>query len=88
MVFLVPITPRITNILGRESDGPASNKAKAGPLPIPAEINPCRIGTSVNVAKYIKAPTIEAKKFENNEFPPTRFEIHSFGIIPAIAVSS
>ena len=30
-----------------------------------------KIGTSVKVAKYINAPTIEAKRFENNEFPPT-----------------
>jgi len=75
-------------MLGNDKDGPASNKASAGPLPIPAAINPCRIGTSVSVAKYIKAPTIEAKKLEKTEFPPTKPATHSFGTIPGIAVLS
>ncbi len=39
-VFWVPITSRITSIFGRESEGPASNNARAGPFPIPALINP------------------------------------------------
>src|SRR4030065_2141693 len=46
------------------------------------------MGTSVRVAKYIKAPTIEAKKLEKTEFPPTRADIHSFGITPAIVFPS
>ena len=81
-VFCVPITLRITSILGSDSAGPASSSASAGPLPIPLLINPCKIGTSVKVAKYINAPTIEAKKFEKIELPPTKSIIHSFGIIP------
>ena len=88
IVFFVPMTPRITSMLGRDSDGPASNKANAGPFPIPDAINPCTIGTSVNVAKYMNAPEKLAKKFENNEVPPTAHSIHSFGMIPAMTVSS
>jgi len=75
-------------MFGSDNEGPASNSASAGTLPIPAAISPCKIDTSVNVAKYIKAPTIDTKKLENTELPPTRFAIHSFGITPAIAVSS
>ncbi len=30
----------------------------------------------------MNAPVIEAKKLANTEFPPTIFDIHSFGIIP------
>ena len=37
----------------------------------------------MSVAKYINAPKIEAKKFEKSEFPPTRDETHSLGIIPS-----
>ena len=59
-------------MLGRERAGPAKRSARAGPLPIPAPISPWRMGTSVNVAKYMKAPATEAKKFEKIEFPPTR----------------
>ena len=62
---------RSTSMLGSDSAGPASNSASAGPLPMPDPINPCRIGTSVNVAKYMKAPTTEAKKFAQSELPPT-----------------
>ncbi len=40
IVFCVPIIPRITNILGNDKEGPASNNAKAGPLPIPDANNP------------------------------------------------
>ena len=39
-VFFVPNTPRITSIFGRDNDGPASSKAKAGPLPIPEANRP------------------------------------------------
>src|SRR4030043_87717 len=46
------------------------------------------MGTSVRVAKYMKAPTTDAKKFEKTEFPPTRADIHSFGITPAIVLPS
>ncbi len=74
-------------MLGNDNDGPASNKANAGPFPIPADIKPYKIGTSVSVAKYMNAPTMDAKKFEKSEFPPTKFATHSFGMIPAIAVS-
>ena len=52
-VFFVPITPRITKILGNDKEGPANSNASAGPFPIPADMRPCNIGTSVNVAKYI-----------------------------------
>ena len=40
------------------------------------------MGTSVKVAKYINAPTIEAKKLAPRELPPTAFFIISEGIIP------
>jgi cytochrome c biogenesis protein CcdA len=40
IVFFVPITPRITNIFGNDSDGPAKSRAKAGPLPIPDASKP------------------------------------------------
>ena len=56
-VFLIPITLLITNIFGKDKAGPAKSKASAGPFPIPLAINPCKIGTSVKVEKYIKAPT-------------------------------
>ena len=36
----------------------------------------------------MKAPTIDAKKFEKTELPPTRADIHSFGITPAIVLPS
>ena len=83
IVFFVPITLRITSILGRDKAGPASRSASAGPFPIPFPIKPCRIGTSVRVAKYIKAPLIEAKKFAQIEFPPTRVTIQRDGINPS-----
>ena len=35
------------------------------------------------MAKYINAPATEAKRFEQSEFPPTAFDIHSDGIIPS-----
>jgi len=70
-VFLVPITLLITNILGKLKAGPAKSNANAGPFPIPAPIKPCKIGTSVSVAKYINAATMDEKKFANKEFPPT-----------------
>lgn len=88
IVFSVPTTLRITNMFGNESDGPASSNAKAGPLPIPAASRPCTIGTSVRVAKYMNAPTIDAKKFENTELPPTIHSIHSLGITPAMVFPS
>ena len=59
-------------IAGRESAGPARSKARAGPCPIPDPINPWRIGTSVRVAKYMRAPETEANRFAHREFPPTR----------------
>ena len=46
------------------------------------------IGTSVSVAKYMKAPVNEAKKFERSEFPPTAHSIQRFGTTPAIVSPS
>ena len=46
-------------------------------------MSPCSIGTSVSVAKYIKAPLIDAKRLAQIEFPPTSFTIHSDGIKPS-----
>ena len=40
MVFFVPITDRITSILGSERAGPAKRRASAGPLPIPLPMSP------------------------------------------------
>ena len=68
-VFLTPITPPITSILGSDRVGPAKSSESAGPLPIPAPIKPWRIGTSVRVAKYINAPETETKRFAIKEFP-------------------
>lgn len=68
MVFLVPMTERITSMLGRDSARPASNSARARPLPMPAPSRPLRIGTSASVAKYMKAPAIEAKRFAQTEW--------------------
>lgn len=68
-VFYVPITLQITSILGKDSAGSANNNARTGPLPMPLFINPCRIGISENLAKYINTTTIEAKKFENKDLP-------------------
>ena len=62
-VFLAPITDLITSILGSDNAGPAKRSARAGPLLIPAPIRPCRMGTSVSVAKYINAPAIAANRF-------------------------
>ena len=55
-VFFVPMTLRMTSMFGSDRAGPASSSASAGPLPMPAPIRPCRIGTSVRVAKYMNAP--------------------------------
>jgi len=80
---LVPITLRITSMLGRLSAGPARRSARAGPFPIPEPISPCRIGTSVKVAKYIKAATMDEKKLAKKEFPPTSAVIYLEGMIPS-----
>ncbi len=82
-VFLAPMTLRNTNMLGNDSAGPANNNANAGPFPIPAPSNPCKIGTSVNVAKYMNAPTTDAKKFASSEFPPTARANHADGTNPS-----
>jgi len=82
-VFCVPITLRMTSILGNERAGPANSNAKAGPWPIPFLSKPSIMGTSVRVAKYMRAPKTEAKKFEKREFPPTRPETHWLGIRPS-----
>ena len=76
------MTSRMTNMLGRDNAGPAKSKARAGPFPIPLLMRPCKIGISVSVAKYMKAPTIDAKKLAKNELPPTSIDIHSLGTMP------
>ncbi|MPN25980.1 hypothetical protein SDC9_173402 [bioreactor metagenome] len=86
-VFFVPMTSRITNIFGNDKEGPASNSAKAGPFPIPDASNPWIIGTSVRVAKYMKAPTTLAQKLDHTVLPPTAHSIHEFGTTPGIEVS-
>ena len=86
-VFLKPSTLLITSILGNDKEGPAKSNANAGPLPMPEASNPCMMGTSVNVAKYMKAPVKLARKFDNSEFPPTAHRIHPLGTTPAIEVS-
>jgi len=82
-VFFIPITEPITSIFGKDKAGPAKSKANAGPFPIPLPIRACKIGISVRVAKYIKAPTTEANRTEPNELPPTKLLIHSDGIKPS-----
>ena len=75
-------------MLGKDNEGPDSSNANAGPLPMPEANSPWMIGTSVSVAKYIKAPVKLAKKFDNKEFPPTAHCIHSLGTMPAIETPS
>ena len=87
-VFLKPSTWLMTSMLGSDKDGPAKSNANAGPLPMPEADRPCMIGTSVSVAKYMKAPVKLARKLDNREFPPTAHCIHSLGIMPAREVSS
>ena len=76
-VFLKPSTWLMTSMLGSDKDGPAKSNANAGPLPMPEANRPCMIGTSVSVAKYMKAPVKLARKLDNREFPPTAHCIHS-----------
>ena len=85
-VFFTPSTLLITSMLGNDSEGPDSNNANAGPLPMPEARSPCTMGTSVKVAKYIKAPVKLARKFDRKELPPTAYCIHSLGITPATDV--
>ena len=73
----------MTIMLGRLSAGPASSSANAGPLPMPEPINPCKIGTSVNVAKYMNAPATLAIRLDCRLLPPTRPVIQESGMIPA-----
>ena len=47
---------------------------------MPLPIKPCRIGTSVSVAKYMNAPDTEANRLAPIELPPTRLLIHDEGI--------
>ena len=70
-------------MLGNDKAGPASNNASAGPCPMPAPRRPSRIGTSVSVAKYMKAPATEANRFAPSELPPTARATHSDGIRPS-----
>ena len=71
-VFLTPITPPMTRMLGRDRAGPANRRDRAGPFPMPAPMSPWSIGTSVRVAKYINAPETDANRLAHREFPPTR----------------
>ena len=80
---MVPITLRMTSMLGRLKAGPASSSDRAVPLPRPAPINPCRMGTSVRVTQYINAPTTEEKRLAPRELPPTRPLTQLEGIIPS-----
>ena len=79
-VFFVPMMLRSTSMLGSERAGPASSSASAGPFPMPEPMSPCRMGTSVRVAKYMNAPTTEEKRLARNELPPTDWLTHSEGI--------
>ena len=70
-------------MFGRLSAGPASSRARAVPLPMPLPIKPCRIGTSVSVAKYMKAPAKAATKLAMKELPPTARLTQTEGISPS-----
>ena len=72
---------------GLPGDGPASSSARAGPLPMPEARRPWMMGTSVSVAKYMKAPVKLARKFDSSELPPTAHSIQRLGMMPAMAVS-
>ena len=74
-VFLTPITPPITNMLGSERAGPARRSERAGPFPMPDPIRPWSMGTSVSVAKYINAPETEANRLAHTELPPTKYSM-------------
>lgn len=67
-------------MLGKLKLGPDNNKANAGPLDIPFEIRACKIGISVKVEKYMKAPKIDAIKFPKILFLPTICSINCWGI--------
>jgi hypothetical protein len=82
-VLPVPMIERMTSMFGRERAGPARSRARAGPLPMPLPMRPCRMGTSVNVAKYMKAPANEATKLDMRELPPTAVDTHDEGISPS-----
>jgi len=83
IVFCVPMMLRMTSMLGRLKAGPASNRARAGPWPMPAPNNPCRMGTSVRVAKYMSAPATEANRLAQRELPPTAPATQALGISPS-----
>jgi len=50
---------------------------------MPFPISPWSMGTSVRVAKYMKAPATEANRFDKMEFPPTAEFTHSDGMSPS-----
>jgi len=77
------MTLRSTRILGNETAGPASSRVRAGPWPMPAPSSPSRIGTSVRVAKYMKAPEIPANRLARTELPPTAEAIQAEGNKPS-----
>ena len=70
-VLRLPSTLRMTSMLGRDRAGPASSRARDGPGPMPAPMSPCSIGTSVSVAKYMKAPATAANKVAKRPLPPS-----------------
>ena len=45
-------------------------QSQSRPLPMPEPINPWSMGTSVRVAKYMKAPMMAARKFEARNCRP------------------
>ena len=51
--------------------------------PHPLPMSPSRMGTSVSVAKYMKAPTTDANRFARSVLPPTRLDTHSDGMRPS-----
>ena len=70
-VFLTPMIPARAIMLGRDKAGPARRRASAGPCPMPDPMSPWRMGTSVRVAKYMKAPAIGGE-----EIGPERISAH------------
>ena len=50
---------------------------------MPEPMSPWRMGTSVSVAKYMKAPATDAMKLANRELPPTSELTHTEGMTPS-----
>lgn len=58
-------------MFGKDNDGYANSKAKAGLLPTPEASKLWIVGTSAKVAKYKNTPVKLTKKLDINELPPT-----------------